>query len=116
MKPHPNSSASLAGERGNGRLGRRAEAVLIYLSASQDPRTDREVATALGFDDLNAVRPRITELLELGLVVETGSIVCPVTGKTVRMTRARTDAELVAWLDAQQRAATPAQPELALRA
>lgn len=94
MHSHPNSTAALAGEQQNGRLGRRAEAVLAALRTCASPPTDRDLAEKLGFADLNAVRPRITELIELGLVVEMPSIACPVTGKTVRTTRALHDCEL----------------------
>ncbi len=88
MNTHNNSSESLLGERENGRIGRRAEAVLLTLRSFNSPPTDREIAAKLGFSDLNAVRPRITELIALGLVVEMGSVSCEVTGKTVRTTRA----------------------------
>lgn len=47
--------------------------------------TDREVMIALGFTDMNSVRPRITELVKDGLLVEDGSETDPITGKTVRV-------------------------------
>jgi hypothetical protein len=46
--------------------------------------TDREVMLALGFSDPNAVRPRLTALIESGVVREAGKIQCAITGKTVR--------------------------------
>lgn len=59
------------------------------LGALKDLRqaTDREIMIALGFADMNSVRPRITELIADGLIVEAFSIVDPVTGKTVRVVR-----------------------------
>jgi len=48
------------------------------------PRTDREVAEALGFTDMNSVRPFITRLKKDGVVREVGNVRCPVTGRTVR--------------------------------
>lgn len=80
---HPNSI--LAYWEGNDELlGKRREKVVAVLRASRDALTDREVMTKLGFIDPNAVRPRITELVEAGIVRETGSTECPVTRKRVR--------------------------------
>lgn len=79
---HPNS---LAAYHGSGpALSRRAQTVLDWLRA-HGPATDRQAARGLGFGDMNAVRPRITELVDLGLLRETGSRRCEVTGKTVRV-------------------------------
>jgi predicted MarR family transcription regulator len=47
--------------------------------------SDREVMLALGFQDTNAVRPRITELRDEGLIEEVGKQKDPVTGMTVRV-------------------------------
>ncbi|MFA5265067.1 MAG: hypothetical protein WC378_14680 [Opitutaceae bacterium] len=110
MNSHTNSAASLAQERDNGRLGRRAEAVLMALRSFQSPPTDRMIAEKLGYADLNAVRPRITELIELGLVVEMRSTTCQVTGKTVRTTRALHPAEIE--IAQRAAAAAPMQKEL----
>lgn len=49
--------------------------------------SDRDVCNLLGFRDLNAVRPRITELIEDGVLEESGGQQCPVTGKLVRVVR-----------------------------
>lgn len=49
--------------------------------------TDREVAILLGRSDMNAVRPRITELIRASLLVESGVKRCPVTKKAVRLVR-----------------------------
>lgn len=49
--------------------------------------TDRECLTALGYSDMNAVRPRITELIDSGVLVEVGETKCPATKKTVRICR-----------------------------
>jgi hypothetical protein len=47
--------------------------------------SDREVMVALGFSDMNAVRPRITELVDDGVLEEVCSKEDPVTRKTVRV-------------------------------
>jgi len=38
---------------------------------------------------LNFVAPRVNDLMNAGLLVEVGSKRCPITGKTVRMVRAK---------------------------
>lgn len=65
------------------KLSRRALAVLDWIELHPKV-TDREVMRGLGFSDMNAVRPRVTELIEAGRLVEVGERVCPVTRKTVR--------------------------------
>lgn len=47
--------------------------------------TDREIMRALGYSDPNKVRPRITELVDAGMLAEVGSTRDPETGKTVRL-------------------------------
>lgn len=49
------------------------------------PQTDRRVKAICRADDMNNVRPRITELIRKGLVEEVGTEICPVTGKRVRL-------------------------------
>lgn len=54
------------------------------------PMTDREIKTFLKCDDMNEIRPRVSELLteKYGRrLVECGSVKDAVTGKTVRQTR-----------------------------
>lgn len=66
------------------RLSRRASAIVAFIAAH--PRlTDREVMQGMGFSDMNSVRPRITEAIDSGELVEVGEKVCPVTRKTVRI-------------------------------
>lgn len=66
------------------KLSRRAEQILAWI-AERGPRTDREVAYGMGFgENLNAVRPRITELIDSHKLMEVGDVKCPVTGKRVR--------------------------------
>lgn len=47
--------------------------------------SDREIADELGFPDLNAVRPRITELIASGILREIGVTKDPITFKQVRV-------------------------------
>lgn len=52
---------------------------------SSENLTDRMVKDMLGFEDMNSVRPRITELVKNGYLVEVDRSKCPVTGKKVRV-------------------------------
>jgi len=58
---------------------------IINLMLDEGPRTDRGIKTALGFEDMNAVRPRITELIEAGTLEEIGTMKDPITKKNVRI-------------------------------
>lgn len=65
--------------------GRRAQIYEYFRDHGQC--TDRQVMKGLGFTDMNAVRPRITELCTQPphLLEEVGETRCPVTGKRVRV-------------------------------
>lgn len=63
----------------------RMDTILLCYRVAEKPLTDREVMARCGFIDPNSCRPRITELINQGHLVERGSIKCPVTGKTVRL-------------------------------
>ena len=51
------------------------------------PATDRKVKWYLQANDMNAVRPRITELIKRGELEECGRVRCDVTRRTVRLVR-----------------------------
>lgn len=78
---HDHSLAAYRAEES--KLSKRAEAVLAWIE-QHGPHTDREVMQGMGFSEPNAVRPRITELIDAHKLMEVGSVRCPVTGKTVR--------------------------------
>jgi DNA-binding Lrp family transcriptional regulator len=66
------------------KLSKRARQVLDYLELH--PRsTDREIMRGLGFVEPNSVRPRVTELIDAGALVEVAAKQCPYTLKTVRI-------------------------------
>lgn len=67
------------------------ESVVLGSFSKRGAMTDRECAGDLGFTDLNMVRPRITALLDKGLLVFAGYAKCPVTRKTVRRCKAAWD-------------------------
>ena len=81
-------------------LAPRLSAVLNVYLGSLCPLTDREVKEVLGFDECNAVRPRCTKLIELGLLEEVGNKqrdhvtgkkvrVCQPTAKAIELSRAK---------------------------
>ncbi len=78
---HANSLASYAMLRPE----ERKAAILAVYRGSTLPLSDRAVMEALGFSDGNAVKPRITELVDNGRLYECGTIKCPVTGRPVRV-------------------------------
>ena len=78
---HANSIQAYHAEKP--KLSRRATAILAYIT-EHGPHTDREVMRGMGFAEPNAVRPRITELVDAGLLMEVGDVTCPTTHKRVR--------------------------------
>lgn len=82
MTIHSNSLASYASL---GNLGDRQRATLACYWPT--PLTDREVSTMLGIE-LYQARPRVTELIALGLLREIGSQKDPITGRKVRIVEA----------------------------
>jgi len=81
---HQHSVQAHAEEQALGNLSRRAREIVTWVKA-HGPATDREVKDGLGFADMNSVRPRITEAVDTGELVEVAERRCPVTGKTVRV-------------------------------
>ena len=79
---HSNSVASFATTRPD--REKRILAILAVLSEDGELLTDRQIKDRLGFQEMNAVRPRITELLKEGRISEYGKTRCQLTGKTVR--------------------------------
>ena len=71
----------------------REGAILLFLDRSKalGPMTDREIMLGLGFEDMNSVRPRISELVDDGVLEEFGDKLDPVTGMTVRLVRIKAD-------------------------
>ncbi len=74
---------SLSAFRSLNAAARTAEIFAVYRD-SMVPLTDREVMASLDFHDANMVRPRITELIKAGKLVEVQNVKDQTTGKTVR--------------------------------
>ena len=82
---HPHSLTTYREEQPT--LGARASTILdLFRRVGQ--MSDREVLSHLGLTDPNAVRPRITELVRMGLLREVGTTTDFVTHKTVRVCEA----------------------------
>lgn len=79
---HQHSIEAYHGEQP--RLTRRAQRIVAWLEL-HPRKTDREIMRGLGYSDMNSVRPRVTELVDAGALVEVGEKRCEVTGKTVRI-------------------------------
>lgn len=65
--------------------GRRQQILSAFRTAGT--LTDRGVANFLGWEDMNKVRPRITEMVDDGTLVEVGSVYCQKTRRLVRLLR-----------------------------
>jgi hypothetical protein len=61
------------------------EAQVLAALQTMGVASDREIASQMGSADPNAARPRITGLIDRGIVREVGSQVCKVTGRRVRL-------------------------------
>ena len=60
----------------------------ILEALGKDSLTAREIALKMGFgEDLNKVRPRLTELRETGKIAVDGTRYCPVTQRKVAVFR-----------------------------
>lgn len=94
---HENSLASF---NSLDRESRRQVVVRVYEAFG--PQTDREVGHRLGFSDLNAVKPRISEMVAREQsdsitqypLIECGRRRDPLTNKTVRVVRLRLPGEV----------------------
>ncbi|NLF40951.1 hypothetical protein GX586_16025 [bacterium] len=65
--------------------GRRA--IILRAFSEHGAMTDRVLCAVLGFSDMNAVRPRVTELVHAGQVIEERTVCDEVTGRRVRLCR-----------------------------
>ena len=78
---HINSLLAFDEERA--KLNDRCQRILRVIEKYPNS-TDRDILAELGQTDPNYVRPRITELIRRGLVVETGATICAVSGRKCR--------------------------------
>lgn len=72
----------------------RQSEIFDIFSKADKPLTDRDVLTIMGFSDMNCVRPRITELIKRGVLVEVSKVTDPFTFKTVRACKIKKDHQM----------------------
>jgi len=87
---HKNSLTAIKAITQDGsRLSRREIILKVFEDNPESHFTDREVLKILypWSDNLNLVRPRLTELVKDNKLEEWNSARCSVTGKTVRLVR-----------------------------
>ena len=65
-------------------LGARAS-MILNLFRHYGAMTDREVMRRLGYHDPNTTRPRVTELIQAGVLREVGQTIDSASGKAVRV-------------------------------
>lgn len=83
MTAHANSVAAYY--EGNTSAFNRRQTEILRVLGKLHRATDRAIRDALGFPDMNAVRPRITEMIDSGVLYSPSDTVDPVTGRTVRL-------------------------------
>ena len=79
-----NSMQAYDALRSTQRLSARQRLIVGALRGAIVPMKDREIAQKLRFSDMNAVRPRVNELLKAGVLEELPSKRDPLTGMKVR--------------------------------
>lgn len=91
--PHKNSLEAYYEIKNSGAKMSRTQSIIGLLTDEKE-RTDRDIMIALGFTDMNAVRPRITEMIkdpDCHIIEECGDTIDPVTHKKVRIVRIMSD-------------------------
>lgn len=69
------------------RLPMRSRNILAVLGHGE--MHERTIKERLGLPDMNGVRPRVTEMIDAGILEEAGSAVDPVTNSRVRVVRVK---------------------------
>lgn len=70
-------------------LDDRKRRILEVMLEYNKPMTDRDVKLVCGFDEMNSVRPRITEMLDKDMLDWVDNVIDPYTKKRVRRTQPR---------------------------
>lgn len=82
---HANSLAAWhAGER-SGYFNDRELEVLNALQSANRPLRDRQIMAACNYTELAKVQPRVSDLVDKGVLHKVGRSLCPETGKRVRL-------------------------------
>lgn len=67
---------------------------MILTILGDESLTARDIAYGLGFRDLNAVKPRLTEMLQAGMIETVGKSKDFITGRSVAVYRRKDDVAL----------------------
>jgi len=86
---HENSVAAFK----NLKITKRHKEILLIFQLYSRPLTDREVKELGGWEDMNDVRPRISELIALKILKQCGYVIDERTKKKVRISRLVLDGE-----------------------
>lgn len=91
MGDHPDHQMHANSLRALGTLdcGERERQIVDAYVAAGVPQTDRQIAERLGYQDMNKVRPRISDLIDDLILREVGSTKDHVSGKRVRLVEVR---------------------------
>lgn len=82
-RTHDNTRATYRGIKAG--MSERGRAIVAFMDQQSAPLTDRQIMRGMGFSDMNAVRPRISELIDGGVLREVGNVIDETTGKVVRL-------------------------------
>lgn len=85
MTLHANSLAAYVSSR---ELRETRQAAILRFLREHGPSTDREIKLGMGFGDMNECRPRISDGVRDGEILEVGTRFDPWSGKTVRVVAA----------------------------
>lgn len=65
-------------------LTSRQKKILDFMAWANKALTDREIKRGMGFEDMNQVRPRITELVKANALIQNGVVMDKATKRPVR--------------------------------
>ena len=75
--------ATLTRREGHAKVDKFTRKAKILVALQAGPMSARCVMQVLGYSDLNSVRPRLTELVQEGRVVEAGTVWDPISERNV---------------------------------
>lgn len=75
--------ATITRRESHGKTDKKTRKDQILTALKAGPMTARCVMQVLGYSDLNSVRPRLTELVQEGRVVEAGTVWDPISERNV---------------------------------
>ena len=84
---HQHSLDAHEEERAAGKLSKRCQLISDVLGWER--LTDREILERTPYRDMNAIRPRVTEMIQAGILEEVGEKRDKLTGKMVRVVARR---------------------------